>query len=79
MTLVVGQGLALAVAGIAVGAAAGVARGRHVESQLYAVRPRDAVSFVVPAAVMIGTALAASLVPAVRALRVDPVTALRKD
>jgi predicted permease len=79
MGLVVGQGLGLAVIGILIGAAAAVALGRFVESQLYAVQPLDAVSFAVPAAVMIGTSLAASLVPAVRALRVDPVSALRKD
>jgi predicted permease len=79
MALVVGQGLGLAMAGVVIGAGAAVALGRVVESQLYAVQPLDVVSFVGPAAVMIGTALVASLVPAIRALRIDPVTALRKD
>ena len=79
MVLVVGQGMALAVAGVVVGGIAALALGRFIESQLYAVQPLDVVSFAATAGVMITTALAASLVPAVRALRVDPVTALRKD
>jgi putative ABC transport system permease protein len=79
MVLVVGQGLGLALAGVIVGGLAAVALGRFIESQLYAVQPLDIVSFAATAGVMIATALAASLVPAIRALRVDPVTALRKD
>lgn len=79
MTLVVGQGLGLALVGVVVGGIAAVALGRFVETQLYAVQPLDALSFATTTGVMLTTALAASLVPAIRALRVDPVTALRKD
>jgi predicted permease len=77
--LVVGQGLSLALAGVIAGVAAAIALGRFVETQLYSVQPLDVVSFAATAGVMITTALAASLVPAIRALRVDPVSALRKD
>ncbi|MGH9387555.1 MAG: ABC transporter permease [Vicinamibacterales bacterium] len=79
MGLVVGKSLGLALAGVAIGGAAAVALSRFVESLLYGVQPLDIVSFAATAGVMLSTALAASVVPAIRALRVDPVTALRKD
>ena len=44
-----------------------------------AVQPLDILSFAVTAGVMIGTAFIASLVPALRALRVDPISALRGE
>lgn len=78
MGLVVGQGVMLALAGVASGAIAAAALGRFVETQLYSVQPLDIVSFAVTGGVMISTALIASLVPALRALRVDPVSALRQ-
>ena len=77
MTMVVGQGLMLALIGVAAGALAAAGLGRFVETQLYAVQPLDVVSFAATSGLMIATALIASLVPALRALRVDPVTALR--
>jgi len=78
MTMVVGQGLMLAFVGVAAGAMAAAGLGRFVETQLYSVQPLDIVSFAATGGVMIATALIASLVPALRALRVDPVTALRQ-
>ena len=77
--LVVGQGLMLAVIGVVAGGVAAAGLGRFVETQLYAVRPLDVVSYAVTAGVMIGTAFIASLIPAFRALRVDPITALRGE
>ena len=58
-------------------AAAGL--GRFVETQLYAVQPLDIVSFAATAGVMIATAFIASVVPALRALRIDPINALRGE
>ena len=77
--LVVGQGVMLALVGVIAGGLAAVALGRFVENQLYAVRPLDIVSFAATAGVMILTAFIASLVPALRALRIDPINALRGE
>jgi len=77
--LVVGQGVTLAVIGVVAGGLAAAGLGRFVETQLYAVRPFDVVSFAATAGVMIATAFIASLVPAFRALRVDPISALRGE
>lgn len=75
--LVVGQGVTLAAVGVVAGGLAAAGLGRFVETQLYQVRPLDVMSFAATAGVMIGTAFIASLVPAFRALRVDPISALR--
>lgn len=79
LRLVVGQGLLLAVIGVVAGGIAAAGVGRFVETQLYAVRPLDVASYAVTAGVMIATAFVASLVPAFRALRIDPMTALRGE
>ncbi len=77
--LVVGQGVTLAAIGVVAGGLAAAGLGRFVETQLYAVRPLDVVSYAVTGGVMIGTAFIASLLPAFRALRVDPISALRGE
>ena len=77
--LIVGQGVTLAVIGVVAGGLAAAGLGRFVETQLYAVRPLDIVSYAATAGVMIATAFIASLVPAFRALRVDPISALRGE
>jgi len=77
--LIVGQGVMLALAGVVAGGAAAAGLGRYVETQLYSVQPLDVVSFAMTAGIMIVTALVASLAPALRALRVDPITALRGE
>jgi predicted permease len=79
MKLVVGQGLALALIGVAAGGLAAAGLGRFVETQLYSVRPLDVVSFAATAGVMILTAFIASVIPALRALRIDPINALRGE
>jgi putative ABC transport system permease protein len=79
LRLVVGQGVTLAVIGVLAGAVAAAGLGRFVETQLYAVRPLDVVSYAVTAGVMIATAFMASLLPAFRALRIDPISALRGE
>jgi putative ABC transport system permease protein len=77
MGLVVGQGLTLALIGVVAGGVAAAGLGRFVETQLYAVQALDVLSFAVTAGVMIATAFAASVIPALRALRIDPINALR--
>ena len=79
VSLVVGQGLALALVGVVAGGVAAAGLGRLVETQLYFVQPLDVVSFAITAGIMIVTALVASLVPALRALRIDPMSALRGE
>jgi predicted permease len=79
MSLVVGQGLMLAAIGVVAGGLAAAVLGRFVETQLYAVQPLDIVSFAATAGVMILTAFIASVIPALRALRIDPINALRGE
>jgi predicted permease len=79
MGMVVGQGLMLAMIGVIAGGLAAAGLGRFVETQLYAVRPLDVVSFAATGGVMILTAFIASVVPALRALRIDPINALRGE
>jgi len=77
--LVLGQGAWLAGAGIAVGLAGALALSRLLGSLLYGVSARDPVTFTSVPIVLALVALVATLVPAWRATRVDPVIALRSD
>ena len=77
--MVVKQGLAIALTGIAVGIAAALGLTRFMASLLYGVRPDDAPTFAIVALVLAITALLASWRPARRAALVDPVTALRYE
>ena len=79
LRLVVGQAMALTAIGVAIGVVLAIVSGRWVETQLFGVRPFDGVSFAATAAIMLTAAFCASLAPALRALRVDPLTALRAD
>ena len=79
LRLIIGRGLLLAVAGAAVGVAMALWLTRLMESLLFAVSATDPVTFVaVPVAMML-VALVACYVPARRAMRVDPVIALRSE
>jgi ABC-type antimicrobial peptide transport system permease subunit len=75
--LVLKQSLAIAVAGVAAGLGASLWLTRALQGYLYGVTPRDAVSFAVVAVVLLAVAVLASIVPARRAARVDPVKVLR--
>jgi putative ABC transport system permease protein len=77
--LVLREGLALAAAGLAAGLLAAFALSRFLASLLYEVSATDPATFAAIAGLAVLVACAASLVPAVRALRVDPVTALRAE
>ena len=75
--MVVGQGLRVTIIGIAFGVAAAYASTRLLESLLFEVSATDAVTFVgVPVVFMI-VGMLASLIPATRAARIDPMRALR--
>ena len=77
MRLVLGEGVALAAAGIAIGLGGALGLARAIESQLYDVTPADPLTLGGVAALVGLVAFAASAIPARRASRVDPVTALR--
>jgi putative ABC transport system permease protein len=77
--LLVGQGVAFAVAGIAVGLVAALALTRFLSSLLYGVGATDPLSFATTSLMLLLAALAASWIPARRAARVDPMQALRYE
>jgi putative ABC transport system permease protein len=79
LRLVLAAGLRYATLGILLGSAGAMAAGRMLASILYATSAVDAVSFGVAAAVLACAALGASLVPAWRAARVNPIVALRAE
>jgi predicted permease len=75
--MIVGQGLRVTLIGIAGGVAAAYASTRLLESLLFEVSTTDALTFVVVPTAFVLVALLASLIPAVRAVRIDPIGALR--
>jgi len=77
--MVVGRGVQLAGLGVAVGAVAAFAATRLMANLLYRVSPHDPWSFVTACAVLVLVAVAAAVIPARRALRVDPMSALRQE
>jgi predicted permease len=64
--------------GVALGVMGGLAVGRLVRSMLFGLQPTDPITFVSAAVMLIGVALAAGLVPAWRASRLDPAVVLRE-
>jgi predicted permease len=77
--MILRQGVTLAVGGVVVGLLAAFALTRLMESLLYQVTPSDPMIFVAVPLALIGVAMAASYLPALRATRVSPVRALRPD
>ncbi|HZF09256.1 MAG TPA: ABC transporter permease [Thermoanaerobaculia bacterium] len=77
--LVLRQGMALALVGLGFGLLVALAGTRLLATQLFAVRATDPETFVLVTAILAGVALAANLLPAQRATRVDPVVALREE
>jgi predicted permease len=79
LALVIGQGLKLAVLGLALGLVAALAVTRFVESLLYGVTATDPVTFVGVSLLLLLVAVLASWLPARRATKLDPMTVLRHE
>jgi putative ABC transport system permease protein len=79
VSTIVGQGALSVLVGIGVGIAGALALSRFLSGFLYEVRPTDAGTIWVAAAVYLGVALAAASTPAYRSLRIAPVEALRHE
>ena len=77
--LVVGQALRLTLLGSGIGLAAAYALTRFMQSQLHGVRPDDPPTFVVVTLILALSSAAAAWLPTARAVRVDPVVALRHE
>jgi predicted permease len=77
--MILGNGLRLIIAGVAIGLTAGFGLARMIESQLYHVRAFDPMILIGTVSMLTLVTLAASLYPAIRAAGVDPVLALRAE
>ena len=79
LRLVMNRGMALAAAGVAVGSAAALISSRVMDSLLFGVTATDLPTFGTTVALLLAVALASSLIPALRAVNVDPMICLRGD
>jgi putative ABC transport system permease protein len=77
--LVMGEGLRTVVIGIVVGIALSIAAGKLVASLLYGISPRDPGVMLGAALVLAAVGIAASVIPALKAARIDPISSLRVD
>ena len=79
LVLVLKEVAVLAGIGIAIGLPGGFGLGKLIESQLFGLTARDPLTFFVATLALVATAFLAGLIPALRAARVDPMTALRYE
>jgi putative ABC transport system permease protein len=79
LTLVVGGGMKLALVGVAIGLAGALALARFVTTMLFNVTPFDPPSYLVTAGLLLAIAAVACVVPARRAMNVDPIVAIRQE
>jgi putative ABC transport system permease protein len=78
LKMVVWQGMKLAAAGALIGIAGSLLLGQFLTS-LYRVKPRDPLTLVLVSIGLLGVSLVANYIPARRAMRVDPMVALRYE
>jgi predicted permease len=79
LRLIMGQGMRLALIGTGIGLLAAYGLTRLLAQFLYGVKPGDPLAFSIVAAVLIVVTLLAALMPTRRAMRVDPIVALRQE
>jgi len=78
LRLILGEGMMLTATGAAVGVGVAALLARAISGQLYGVAPHDPATFIAVPAAFTGVALIASLVPARRASRLDPIATIRR-
>ncbi len=79
LRMVLGDGARMMMIGVAIGGVAALGLTRWMASMLFGVTPTDPLTFAAVAVVLCGIGLCACYVPAYRAMRVDPMTALRHE
>jgi putative ABC transport system permease protein len=79
LSLVLGQGMKLVAAGVVLGLCGAIAATRFMAGMLYGVQTTDALTFAGVTIVLVATAVAANIIPAWRASRLDPVRTLRSQ
>jgi putative ABC transport system permease protein len=79
LRMVLGEGFQMVVLGVIIGVAGGLALSRYLSSLFFGVSPASPGTYVEVALLMIGIALVACLLPAWRAIRVNPMVALRYE
>jgi putative ABC transport system permease protein len=79
LRMILGQGFRLALAGAIIGLVCAAFVSRLMANLLYGIKPSDPVTFASVATLLVGVALLASFIPARRAMKVDPMIALRHE
>jgi predicted permease len=79
LRLAIGQGITLALIGVAIGVSAALALARFLKTFLFGVSATDPLTYVGVAALLVGVAVLACYLPARRATKIDPMTALRYE
>ncbi len=79
LKLIVGQGMMLTLAGILVGVAGAFGLTRLLSSLLYGIAPSDPATFVIVSVMLLAVSLLACYIPARRAMKVEPIEALRYE
>jgi len=77
--MLIGDGMKPILLGVGIGFAASFALGRVISSLLYGVRATDPLTFVMVALLLITVGLLATIVPAYRATRIEPIRILREE
>ncbi|HEV3331353.1 MAG TPA: FtsX-like permease family protein, partial [Bryobacteraceae bacterium] len=79
LQMVVFEAMKPTLLGVAIGTAGALALAHVLSSLIYSVRPTDPITFLAVAAILIAVAFIASIAPAYRATKVDPMVALRYE
>jgi putative ABC transport system permease protein len=79
LSLILNRGVALAVTGIVIGLAGSAVLTEHLSGMLYGIQPLDTMTFASVSAILLAISMGASVVPAFRAARVDPMRVLREQ
>lgn len=79
LRLILGQGMSMALLGVAIGIVLGLSLTRLMSSELFGITPHDPLTFAVVAGILISVAGLATYLPAKKAMLVDPMVALRHE